>query len=248
MKKKLPIIMAVSAVVMLVFSTFSSTRATLTYLSDNYLAQIDVKSIGVTLQENGKDISWRDYQHKDDAWSEATGVLLANMLSDAGDEKLILNKNYKEELAVKNSGTIDQYVRVTVTHYWMDKDGEKKRTDLDPSLININFTNNGWIEDTSAKTDERNVFYYSSVLESGETSSLFADKISISDQIAKKVTDTASADGDGGSTITTKYAYDGAYFVVEAKVDAVQTHNAQEAIKSAWGVDVNISDGTLSLN
>ena len=35
---------------------------------------------------------------------------------------------------------------------------------------------------------------------------------------------------------------------LEAEADAVQTHNAAEAIKSAWGVDVNVSeDGSLSL-
>ncbi len=247
MKKKLPIIMIVCAICMLAVSTFSSTRATLTYISENYLAQIDLKSIGVTLQENGQEVSWRDYQHRDDSWSEATGVLLSNMLSDAGDENLVLGKEYKEELAVKNSGTIDQYVRVTVTHYWVDKDGQTKRVDLDPSLININFTNNGWIEDTSSKTAERNVFYYSSILKSGETSSLFADKISISDEISKKVIKTTESEENGVTTITTEYTYEDASFVLEAKVDAVQTHNAEEAIKSAWGVDVSISDGSLSL-
>ena len=41
---------------------------------------------------------------------------------------------------------------------------------------------------------------------------------------------------------------DGVTFNLEAHVDAVQTHNAQDAIKSAWGVNVNVSsDGTLSL-
>ena len=49
-------------------------------------------------------------------------------------------------------------------------------------------------------------------------------------------------------TITTSYDYDGYSFHVEAEVDAVQTHNAKDAIKSAWGVDVVIdSDGTLRL-
>ena len=48
--------------------------------------------------------------------------------------------------------------------------------------------------------------------------------------------------------ITTSYAYDGYRFCLEAEVDAVQTHNAEDAVKSAWGVDVNIAqDGTLSL-
>ena len=42
--------------------------------------------------------------------------------------------------------------------------------------------------------------------------------------------------------------YDGYSFQVEAEVDAVQTHNAQDAIKSAWGVDVDVAaNGDISL-
>lgn len=248
-RRKLPLILAASAIIVLAVSTVASTRATLTYMSDNYLAQIDVKSIGVTLTENGSDVSWRDYKHADDAWNEATGVLLSTMLEDAGDTSLILDKQYTEELAVKNSGTIDQYVRVTVNHYWADEETGMKRGDLDPSKIKINFTNDGWVEDTSAATTERNVFYYTSILQSGAASSNFADSISIDGSIAKIVDKTETKDDSGLTTITTTYEYDGAQFVLEATVDAVQTHNAQAAIKSAWGVDVTISDnGGLSLN
>lgn len=38
--------------------------------------------------------------------------------------------------------------------------------------------------------------------------------------------------------ISTKY--DGYSFNLDAEVDAVQTHNAKAAIKSAWGVDVSV--------
>ena len=206
MKRKLPIILVASSAIMLAASTIGSTKATLTYMSDNYLAQIDIKSIGVTLTENGNDVSWRDYKHKDDDWSEATGVLLGDMLKNAGDEKLILDK------------------------------------------IQIDFTNDGWTEDKSAETTERNVFYYNSILKKGQTSTDFTDKISISGDIAAIVGQTSQTDDNGLTTITTTYEYDGAQFVLEATVDAVQTHNAKDAIKSAWGVDVNISDdGALSL-
>ena len=35
---------------------------------------------------------------------------------------------------------------------------------------------------------------------------------------------------------------------LEAEADAVQTHNAQDAIKSAWGVDVDVDgNGNISL-
>lgn len=180
MKRKLPIILVASSAIMLAASTIGSTKATLTYMSDNYLAQIDIKSIGVTLTENGNDVSWRDYKHKDDDWSEATGVLLGDMLKNAGDEKLILDKKYDEKLAVKNSGSIDEYVRVSVQHYWADKETGDKLSNLDPSNIQIDFTNDGWTEDKSAETTERNVFYYNSILKKGQTSTDFTDKISIS--------------------------------------------------------------------
>ena len=248
-KKKLPVLLAAIGIGMLVFATAGSTRATLTYLSDNYLAQIDVKSIGVTLIENGSDVSWRDYQHKDDAWNEATGVLLSDMLENAGDKEVVLGKKYDEQLAVKNSGTIDQYVRVTVNHYWADEDRSKKRTDLDPSMIQIHFTNDGWVEDGAAASTERNVLYYTSVLSSGQTSPLFVDSISINSDLAKLVSQTSTTNDDGTTTIESTFLYDDAQFVLEATVDAVQTHNAKEAIKSAWGVDVNVSDdGSLSIN
>lgn len=56
-KEKTSRALAAIGIGMLVFATAGSTRATLTYLSDNYLAQIDVKSIGVTLIENGSDVA-----------------------------------------------------------------------------------------------------------------------------------------------------------------------------------------------
>ena len=50
-----------------------------------------------------------------------------------------------------------------------------------------------------------------------------------------------------GSRITTTYDYDGARFCLEATVDAVQEHNAEDAIWSAWGRRVTVHNGTLSL-
>ena len=51
-----------------------------------------------------------------------------------------------------------------------------------------------------------------------------------------------------GNTIRYVYDYSGYSFTLDAEVDAVQTHNAQDAIKSAWGVDVNISADGQSLS
>ena len=48
--------------------------------------------------------------------------------------------------------------------------------------------------------------------------------------------ESGSHPDDGSMTICTIYDYDGLHFVIEVEADAVQTHNAQSAMTSAWGV------------
>ena len=64
------------------------------------------------------------------------------MIDAEAGEKLVPGKAYPEALSVKNSGTIDQYVRVMVYRYWVDKEGNKT-TELSPELIDLNLTGNG---------------------------------------------------------------------------------------------------------
>ena len=53
---------------------------------------------------------------------------------------------------------------------------------------------------------------------------------------------------NGKTVFTYRYDYDGAAFFIEADVQAIQTHNAQDAIRSQWGVyNVNVSGGTLQV-
>ena len=97
--KRVTYVLFALAVVLLIGSTIGSTRAALTYYSENYTAEITVSQIGVTLLENGKLVSSRDYDNVD--WNiqtnrgrndTARGALLQNMLGK--DEKLVLNKTY----------------------------------------------------------------------------------------------------------------------------------------------------------
>lgn len=240
-----PVFLLSAAAALLALSTLGSAQAALTYYSENYSAQMAVSSIGVSLMENGERISYRDYEHQGGQWSEGSGELLRHI----GDkeEKVVPGKAYKEELSVQNSGDIDTYVRVTVYRDWQDKEGRRDRT-LSPSLIHLGLTSGqGWIEDEKASTAERSVFYYTRILPAGEQTSNLSDTLKISSDIAKKVKETVS-ENENGKTITAQYAYNGCRFNLTAEVDAVQTHNAQEAIKSAWGADVAVAaDGTLSL-
>lgn len=245
---------------LLLFSAVGSTRAALTHYSETYSAQIDVQSIGVSLLENGKVVSYRDYTHADDEWFEASGELL--QLPEG--EKWQVGRTYEEKLSVMNSGAIDEYVRVKIYKYWVDSEG-KKQPHLSPAMINLHLTGDHWIVDEKASTaklreeDDRDgeliVLYYDSILRAvGEDNiphetTPFADSVTIDGRIATKVTEYSSTDADTGwTTIYTFYDYDGASFVLEAEVDAVQTHNAVNAIRSAWGVETEIDeDGTLRL-
>lgn len=194
--------------------------------------------------ENGKVVASQDYNHKNDQWKETSGKLLENTFEDG---KLVPGKIYKEKLSVTNSGSIDNYVRVTLYKSWMDENGNKETT-LAPDLIKLNgLGGDGWIIDESASTEERTVLYYTRPVQAGEGIQLM-DTISVDTSVADKVEKVPGKDAAGNDTITYKYKYDGYSFNLDAEVDAVQTHNAKDAIKSAWGVDVNVSsDGTLSL-
>lgn len=255
---------------LLLFSTIGGAYAALKYFSETYVGQIELQDIGVTLLEKGehddapKEVAYRDYtKDTQDDWKETegethTGVLLSGMLAE--DEVFVPGKAYKEEISCANTGTIDQYVRIILTKYWTDPEGNKvftkeKDTDyttpeLTPDLIKFTFPNNGtWLLDTqnSSETEERQIYYYSKLLPAGSdtTGTPLTDTLTVDPSVTLRTTKTIS---DDGKTITTSYDYDGWQFCIEATVDAVQDHNAEDAIKSAWGRDVTISDGTLQLD
>ncbi len=217
---------------LLLFSSIGGARAALTYFSEDYAANIQLHEIGVTLVENGHEAS-------------GTDGLLQGLLGEG--ESLKLGTAYREELSVYNSGVINEYVRVNIHKYWLDENGQKLPT-LSPELIELNLVNqDSWILDQDASTEERMVLYYNRLLNSQTETPLFADSLTISDKVASRVSETRETSGIY-TTITTVYEYDGARFCIEAKVDGVQEHNAQDAIWSSWGRRVTVSDGVLSLN
>ena len=237
-----PALLLAAAALLLVGSTVGSTRAALTYYSENYTAQVNMSSIGVTLMENGKAVSQRDYADNGEWTGNADGKLLTNMLGEG--EKLTPGKKYEEELTVKNSGNIDTFVRVILTKSWQDEKG--KDTTLSPELIELNvLEQSGWVVADVESSPERIVMYYTKALPAGAETPALSDTIRIDHKIAEKVTKQVSADG---KTIRYVYDYDGYTFNLDAEVNAVQTHNAKDAIKSAWGVDVNVSADETSIS
>ena len=245
-------ILFVLAAGLLLFSVVGSSRAALNYYSETYSAQVEMYEIGVSLREN--DTTGNEFHtaaNRDHAGNNAwdgieEGALTYNLPSQT-DGEFKLDYRYKEELKVLNSGQIDEYVRVTIYRYWEDADG-KKLTNLSPDLIDLEIlTGNGWIMDGNSTTKERTVLYYQSILGTGKETPLFADHLTIhrSDEaddmtagMEATVTVREVKTENGQTVYETVYDYGGIHFILKVEVDAVQTHNAAAAIKSAWGVNM----------
>lgn len=238
-----------AAALLMLGSTMGSAQAALTYFSSTYTSRIQMNNIGVALLENGTVISSRGYDAEAQAEQEEAGGTLLSAFSSA--EGFQLGRSYPEVLSVQNGGTIDQYVRVSVYRYWTRGTGESavKLPELSPDLIKLAWDNlgNGWAIDEGSSTAERTVLYYTRPLASGETTLPFSSTLEVDNSVASKVTQTAKEE-NGGTVITTTYDYDGVEFHVEVRVNAVQTHNAEDAIRSAWGCRAAVSpDGSLSI-
>ena len=246
-------LMFILAAALLVVGSIGSTQAALQVRSRNYYSAFDLDHIGVTLLENGTAVAFRNYGST--AASGFTEVQGGNLvLNSLGTDKdFKIGKQYPFEITAQNTGTIDQYLRVTIHKYWMQSvtasgakgwfHGENGSKIIDniykPEYIELgykggtkNYNSENWIQDTSSSTAEREIYYYKGILKPGAATAPLFSNLSISKTMSKDCVVTTV----GNKTIYT-YAYDGYAFVVEAEVDAVQTHHARAAINSAWGAN-----------
>ena len=236
----LTVLLAVAAVCLLLVGGIGVTRAVLIE-SDTYTGTLETPEIAIQLNENGTAVSGED-------------ALLQGILKEG--ESLATGKMYDEVLTVTNTGSADQFARVTLYKYWTatGDDGEVKRVDLDPDYINL-VLGEDWAVDSSASTKERTVVYYTKVLAPGEESTPLLKKISASSDlsvlVAQEITDTETIGDVTYTWSKTTYVYDGLGLNLEASADAIQTHHAQDAIKASWGATNVTADedaGTLSVN
>lgn len=255
------------AVVLLFAGSVGGTQAALQIYSSDYISAFELDHIGITLYENGTPVSFRNYG--DAAASGFTekqdGDLVLKTLED--DPSFQIGRKYPFVITCKNTGTIDHYLRVTVYKYWVQvgKDEEfglkgwfhglssntKKLLDEEkhsPATIHLGYNgsegynSSAWAKDPDSSTAERDVYYYTGILPvGGETAPLF-DTLWVDSSVAKSViTETV------GSLTTYTYAYDGYGFVVQAEADAVQTHNARAAIRSAWGLQSDAMTSQMNI-
>lgn len=183
--------------------------------------------------ENGGIIAYRNYS-KSGNWEELFGEI--------NFDGLEIGEDIEKRITIKNSGNISEFVRIIITKYWADKDENKIENknggvDID-ELIELNFTGDeNWLIDEARATTERTLAYYKKAIDVREETGALIDSIKISPDIYDYGY-TISEDDNGN--IAVDYNISGFNMIIE--VDAVQTHNAKVAIKSAWGIDVEISE------
>ena len=194
----------------------------------------------------------------------STAVFSVDITGDIADGKLTfpaiendieekgfidIGKKYPETVKIVNNSNEEtgykEYVRVVVQKSWKNADGKKNQT-LDPALIKLEVAD-GWIineaeSNNNDKYKEQTVYYLKKPLECGQEAS-FITGITVDNKVTQIVKDATTE-----STITHEYVYDGQIVDVSIRADAVQTHNAEEAIYAAWGVKATcsaIDDGDI---
>lgn len=217
-----------AAMVLLAGGTYTGTRAVLNIFSPEHFLAFETDSQAVQIQENGNAVS----------------ALLGGL-----NGKIIPGKAYDEQIRAKNStNDADQFVRIVVRKYWKDKNGNKAK-DIDKEFldkIQLTFANpNLWQKNDEETTAEREVYYYRNIVPAGGVTEPLISKLTVDSSVALKYT---VADPDEKNVIRYSYDYDGYQVCIEAEAQSIQTHNAQAAVRSIWGVtNVTATDSTLTV-
>ena len=215
-----------AAILLLSSGGFLGVKAAPAFTGQDYDATINLNTISVqVVDKNGK------------------AVGKSNLLSDM--KTVNPGKIYNENISVKNNGNAPAFVRLVVRKYWTDAN---KKIVTDPELDELLVLGmaDGWTEKTPDTFTKTSVYYLDSQLEPGAKAPAI-ETVSVDGSIADAVTKSEKEREDGVIIYTYKYDYDGYTINIEAEAQAVQTHNAKEAIKSIWGVDATVSGTSLTV-
>ena len=251
--------LALAAVAVLLFASggIMGAKAKLSVTSQDYEGAFRLDHLQVHLLENGKDVC--NGHNTLDGKSKVAGELIKYLKG-----KIDPGRAYREEIAAqngtgKNNEPVDQFLRLSIRKYWKDPKGNKK-PDMDPGLIQLTYNagkdtswfsdkndkaynDEAWVVNSKETTRERTTYYYRTTLAGQETTPPVVNKLKINDSIVK-----AKVNPPKDGVITYEYEYDGFIVCIEADVQAIQTHNANDAVRSIWGVDnVKISGNSLSV-
>ena len=129
----------------------------------------------------------------------------------------------KDGYKVDNTGSVDAYIRVTVTKYWAD--GKGKTTDLAAENIELGLNSEEWLQAESlfeGNSNETEVYYYKDPVPAGQSTSELLETIGIPADLTNDYAD---------KTVKLEAVADGVQF---AGADAADLNAS--GILASWGV------------
>lgn len=135
----------------------------------------------------------------------------------------------KDGYQVDNTGSVDAYIRVTVTKYWADADG--KTTDLDAANIELGLNSADWIKAEKlfeGNSGETEVYYYKCPVPAGQSTSELLETIGIPASLTNEY---------AGMTVHLEAVADGVQF---AGADANELNAS--GILASWGVSAQLDE------
>ena len=211
---------ALLAVAALLFAGggYTATKAALNIYSPLHYLDFDTVDQKVALVENEEPVS-------------GSGNLLSSL-----EGKVVPGKAYEEGLAAQNNSEVSQLVRMVVRKYWLDGEEKMRESEEDLDLIKLELAKDcNWVENPKETTPERVVYYYKDAVASGDRTGPLTSTLTVDGSIVEAFS-YSGPDADG--VITYTYEFDGRQICIEAEVQSIQTHNAADAAKSAWGQDI----------
>lgn len=231
-KYKMPLVILVAGMLIVLASSAGATRAAMIYQSAAQEADFTTAEFSVDIEEEV------DGEYK--SLRTENGLAFSTIKLD---EKFKVGKLYSEKLRVVNKSNEEtgysEYVRVVLRKSWY-KNG--KNTNLDPDLIKISVDKDWW-ENPAESTAEQKVYYLSTPLGCGQAKD-FITGIQVDNKITTFV---EMKEVEAG--IVNEYLYNGEEVFIEIQADAVQTHNAEDAMYAAWGIKASFDaedDGNIT--
>ena len=269
--------LAAALVLTLTSGGILGTRASLQIFSEDYIGDFELDHLQVHLIENDVDVCHNNndddtvhgtYTGKEKYHGnlvEYLGYKNDTHYGDTAAYKLGTpgtvepGRTYKEEIKARNGRDIDQYVRLSIKKYWVDPAGNKA-TYLSPDLIKLTYNGKAYNTGAWQRNDKENkgshemeTYYLTNILKGQKKapadSPLLFNELTIDKEIVSEEHMDRQETTQGNKTVYTyTYDYDGYTFYIEADVQAIQTHNINDAIDSLWGVDnVSASKGRITV-
>lgn len=205
MKKK--ITLGIALALLLVAVVYQGTVANFNK-TGNVNTQISAAKLGIQLVSNGEngqlEIAKDTYQF----------------------ENAMPGATIDRQIKVNNTKDREVYVRVIVTRFWNDENGNKLPDGHAEFIKIISSQLQDWIiiDNSENSNGEEVVFYYKKILQPNTTTSAFLDSIKLDEEELKDST------------------YSKYHASIKVEANAIQKVGAKDAMLSEWGIDVEFDN------